>query len=242
MKRVLSRIGVGAATVETVLPRSEFEPGETVEATVEVTGGQSEQTIDEFYFALMATAGSGDDTTFALDSFKVVDGVVIGAEETRSIGVEFTIPPWTPITRDDVEVWIETGLDIDWAVDPGHTARIDVVPDPFVAALFATIDGLGFAYQTTTVRTADRMEDRPVVQEFTFVPRSDPYREQLDALTVTCIPRDDHLRVIAGIDRVDAVADEAGLDFDEQEIPLKLTVPDAARMRGRLKNELDNQL
>jgi sporulation-control protein len=43
MKKVLASIGIGAATVDTVLPSQTVTPGETVPADVHITGGDVEQ-------------------------------------------------------------------------------------------------------------------------------------------------------------------------------------------------------
>lgn len=50
MNQVLSSIGIGAATVDTVFPRTELVPGETVTADVELYGGDATQEIDGIYF------------------------------------------------------------------------------------------------------------------------------------------------------------------------------------------------
>lgn len=240
MNRFLSRVGIGSATVDLVLPATSFRPGERVEATAEVEGGDSDQRIEGLRLAVVAgTAGSRD--AKVVDSVTVFDGFLIEAGESRSVPVEFTVPRWTPITRDDVEVWIETGLDIDWAVDPSDTDAIEVVPGPYVEALFTAVEELGFEYEGTTLEDADWLEGRPYVQEFEFVPGTDHYRERVDELEIVCVPEDERLRIVAEIDLVDAVADPIDADFDEQEIPMSFESPNAARIKGRLENELRQQ-
>ena len=239
MRNFLSRVGVGSATVDTILSKSEFEPGERVRATVEIEGGGSEQTVDELELAVMARTGGEGGSTYVLDSWEVFDDFTVGTGESRSVEVDLTIPRWTPPTRDGVEVWIETGLDIDWAVDPSDTDRVEIVPDPFLGALLSAVEDLGFAYRKTNVEEAEWVDDRPYVQEFEFVPDADPYRRRLDELEIICILREDDLRVVAEIDRVDEAADRVDIDFDEQEIPMTFGRPDADEMRRRFKREIE---
>jgi sporulation-control protein spo0M len=75
------------------------------------------------------------------------------------------------------------------------------------------------------------------VQTITFVPESAPFDTHLDMLGVTCIPRENDLRVAVEIDRIDTVADdpERDLDFDKQEIPLTFENPDSDLIQSELK-------
>lgn len=115
MNRLLSSIGIGAATVDTLLPKTEFTPGETVEATVEMTGGNAEQEIDGLYFALLTRV---DDEHVVVDQDEITESVSLAPGETRTLTTEVTVPPRTPVTEGECRVWLKTGLDISWAVDP----------------------------------------------------------------------------------------------------------------------------
>lgn len=124
MNRLLSSIGIGAATVDTLLPKTEFTPGETVEATVEMTGWNAEQEIDGLYFALLTRV---DDEHVVVDQDEITESVSLAPGETRTLTTEVTVPPWTPITEGECRVWLKTGLDISWAVDPNDEDAVDVV-------------------------------------------------------------------------------------------------------------------
>lgn len=45
MKKILASIGIGSATVDTVLPSTTVTPGETVDAEINISGGSAEQDI-----------------------------------------------------------------------------------------------------------------------------------------------------------------------------------------------------
>jgi len=118
MKRVLTSLGIGAATVDTVLPTT-LTAGESVDARVDVTGGNDSQEVDGIYFALETRYETDDSTgTAKIDTFRLADPFTIEPDEERSFTVSVDVPYHTPVTLGKTKVWLDTGLDIDWAVDP----------------------------------------------------------------------------------------------------------------------------
>lgn len=238
MGRILCSFGIGAATVDTVFPRTELAPGETVTADVELYGGDVAQDIEGIYFTLKADA-DGEELTLA--TFTAESELTLHPDDERSIPVDVEIPLWTPLTRGGTSVWLETGLDIDWARDPSDEDRIDVVPDEFTSALLAAVDDLGFELQSSTVVETPSLDDRPVAQQFTYRPTAERFVDDLDELAVTTIPGADALRAFVAFDRSDRVADAYDQEFDQQEIPFTFERPSVDAIRGRLKNELVDQ-
>jgi sporulation-control protein len=210
---VLSRVGVGAATVDTILPEEEFTPGDRVEATVEMVGGDNTQTIDNIYLKLIAYNRANDDdgTEHVLDTYELFDeAVVLAPDETRTVQTQLRLPLWTPVSvNDDIAVRIDTGLDIDWAVDPTDADEITIAPTEMIEALLTAIEELGFTSLGAQMIEAESwMSDRPLTQKFAFVPEAEPFTAQLDVMGITCIPREDDLRVVVEIDQIDTVADD----------------------------------
>lgn len=236
MKRVLSSIGIGAASVDTILPRTELHPGEQVEADVEMIGGDSTQEIDGIYFSLEAQV---DGETVVLDEFDVADSFTLEPDEEQTISTTFQLPYWTPITRGGPTVSLKTGLDIDWAVDPTDEDALEVVPDEFVTALFDAVEEMGFVYDHVGIEESPWLDRQPFVQEFQFVPRSGDHVGSLDELTVMCVPRGDDMRVFVEIDKNDPVEDLSEFDFDEQEVALTFDRADPDMMRRRIRNNIE---
>lgn len=236
MRRLLSSIGIGTATVDTLLPTAAFSPGETVEAAVEIRGGSTEQRIDALYFALL-TRGATDDRL--IDQFKISEPFSMPAGETRTVTAEVTVPPWTPITRDDRRVWLKTGLDIAWAVDPNDEDDIDVVPGPFVAALVDAVEGLGFDYRDSTLREPAWLDDRPFVQAFRFGPGTDAFRSDIEALTLVCLAREDDLKTVVEIDEREPAEETTAVEFDRQEIIKTFETTNEDMIRRQLKTTID---
>ena len=237
MGRILSSIGIGAATVDTVLPKTKLWPGETVRVDVELYGGDSAQTIEGIDFVLKTRfAAEEGEATVTIDEFEVERSISLAPEEERTIPVDVEIPLWTPITRSGVSVWLETRLDIDWARDPTDEDQIEVVPDEYVSALFDAFDGLGFALRGSSLIDVDHVDDRPLAQRFRFEPTGGPYASDVDAIEITVMPRTADLRVFVEYDLVDEIADDLDLDFDRQEIAMTLSHATVDAIKGRIED------
>lgn len=235
MSRLLSRLGIGAATVDTRLPETAFTPGETVEATVEIEGGRSEQTIDAIYFALL----SRDDGTRVIGEFQVTEPFTLGPNESRTVETELTVPPWTPITRGDRRVWLKTDLDVAWSVDPDDEDGIEVVPGPYLEAVLAAVDELGFEFRDSTLREPAWLEDRPFAQAIRFEPRKAAYRDDLDGLTIVSVPRETELRTVIEIDEQEEAEGTADVRYDSQEVFHTFDTTDPAMVRRQLESTID---
>lgn len=236
MRRVLSSIGIGSATVDTILPRTEFHPGETVEATVEIEGGESDQDIEAITLQLVTGVGGED---VVLDTFEIPGTFTLATDESRAARTDVTLPPWTPITRGDQTVWLRTVLDIEWAVDPSDEDDIVVVPGPSLEALFEAVDDLGFSERTSSVEDVPWIDGQPFAQTFTFAPDDGPFRDDLDGLTVTPVLQDDGLRTVVVIDEDEAAEDRTEHDFDRQEVTVTFETDNAGMMRRRLKSTIE---
>jgi sporulation-control protein len=235
-KRVLSSIGIGGATVDTVLPGVEFSPGETIEAAVDLSGGDTTQDISGIYFVLKAQGAGGGE--YALSRFDVDEDVTLDAGEERSLPVEFRLPHWTPLTATGASVWLETGLDISWAVDPSDEDEIRVVPGDQTAALFEAVESLGFELDSSRLVEVGFLDDRPVAQKFDFRP-TDVDESDLDDIEITLIPRERDLRILLEFGRVDEVAEEYDVAFDEDEVSITFEHGNPEMIANRLRREID---
>jgi sporulation-control protein len=236
MKRLLSSIGIGAATVDTILPQADVRPGERVDLDVELLGGDAAQRIDGLYFTLKAGADDGDE--WVVDRFEADGSFTISPGEERTEQVSVTVPVWTPVTRGGVRVWLETGVDIDWAVDPTDTDDLTVEPGPYVAALFEATTDLGFSFLGSTVVETPWLDDRPFAQAFAFAPGS-RFERDVDRLVLTTIPRDDDLRLYIEVQARDDVADAVGQDFNEQELSVTVAYANPEMLARRISSTIE---
>jgi sporulation-control protein len=235
MKRLLSSIGIGAATVDTVLPKADVRPGERVDLDVELVGGDATQRIDGLYFVLKAEL---DGRERVVDRFEVDGSFTIDPGETRTEQVPITVPLWTPLTRAGPRVWLETGVDIDWAVDPSDSDDVTVEPGLYVAALLEATDDLGFEFVGSTVEETPWLDDRPFAQALVFTP-GERFERTVERLVLTTIPREDDLRLYIQVDRCDAVADAVGQDFNEQELSVTVTYANPEMIARRITSTIE---
>ena len=239
MKRVLTSLGIGAATVDTVLPTT-LTAGETVDARVDVIGGNDTQDVDAIYFAL-ATRYETDDShgTAKIDTFRIADSFTIEPDEERSFSVEIDVPYHTPVTMGTTSVWLDTGLDIDWAVDPDDRDDLEIEPDPLRQALFDALESLGFRLHSAKCEATESLfADHRFVQELEFVPRSGPFAGELDELEIVTLPEDDGFELLLEVDRRGGLLAEQ-FDLDEQSDRLSLLPGKADDLEQRLRTAIE---
>ncbi|WP_222919765.1 sporulation protein [Natrinema sp. SYSU A 869] len=242
MKRVLSSLGIGAATVDTVLSTT-LTAGKSVDARVDITGGNETQEIDGIYFALATRYETDESTrTAKIDTFRVADSFTIEPDEERSQTVSIDVPYHTPVTMGRTSVWLDTGLDIDWAVDPDDRDALEIEPDPLRRALFDAVDSLGFTLRTAQCESTESLfSDHRFVQEFEFVPRSGPFAGELDELEIVTLPEGDGFDLVIEVDRRGGLLAEQ-FDTDERYERLSLRSGDEGDLEERLRATIERNL
>lgn len=215
---VLSRIGIGSATVDTVVPEV-VTAGETVEGRIDIEGGSTDQEVDGIYLALETRYERDEGTrTAVVERYSLAESFTIEAGEERTETVELSIPRETPLTLGRAKVWFETGLDIDWALDPDDTDYVEVRPDEQMRRVLDGLEELGFELRSARPEAAPggAFVGTPYVQELEFVPRSGPYRGDLDEVEVVFDPEPSALSVNVEVDRRGGLlAEMSDLDLDE---------------------------
>jgi sporulation-control protein len=229
MKDVLSRIGIGSATVDTILPTDTVRAGESMRAEVHVEGGSTDQDIDAVYFALETEYKSDEGYKDAIiDQWQLTEPFTIEAGEQRRFETTIDIPRETPVTTRSTAVEIETGLDISMAVDPGDEDHIEVKPTRRTQAVFDALDSLGFALHSSACEaTAGSLftTSANFVQEFEFRPQRGEFSGEVDELEVVPVFEDDGLTVYVEVDRSGGLLSEV-TDTDERHATLTVEAPE----------------
>lgn len=221
MKKVLASIGIGNATVDTVLPRDTVQPGETVDAEVHITGGNVEQEIGTIRFELETRYRTEEGyREVDIDRFTLAESLTIrpDQEETRSVSID--VPYSTPVTLGGVDVWIETELDIDLAVDPEDKDHLDVRPTSRLQTVFDAMDELGFSLQTAECEAdpyGRYTGGRRFIQEFEFRAIAGPFQDSLDEVELIAQPAPDELTLFVEVDRRGGLLSELA-DTDERTV------------------------
>lgn len=207
-RRLLTSIGIGAATVDTKLEKDELTVGEEVRGVVEIRGGDSEQEVDGIHLEVQThyKRESGDSTvteTGTIERFEVSGPVAVRPDQNEELPFSFRLPYDTPLTVGRASVWVRTALDVKMAVDPSDSDSITVRPNRTTGAILEALESLGF-----DLREADNEElphrirrRLPFGQEFEFTARRGEFRGHLDELEVVLFPEEGAVDVVLQIDR-----------------------------------------
>ncbi|MGR6839600.1 sporulation protein [Aliivibrio wodanis] len=154
-KKLKASLGIGAAKVDTILENPELFQGDLLKGTVHIEGGDIEQQIDAIHLKLNTEVKVESDNgtsyqTLTLFHTQAVNPFVIQAGEKQEMPFTINLPDETPITALNVrnnhcDVWIETVLDIDFAIDPTDRDLLVVKPMPVAAAIINQIEQAGFS-------------------------------------------------------------------------------------------------
>ena len=206
--RLLSSIGVGAATVDTRLERDEFVPGEEVRGVVEVKGNGSEQDINGIHLEIQThyKRESGDNTvteTGTIERFSVSGRRTIGANSREELSFTFRLPYDTPLTLGRSSVWIRTSLDVRMAFDPSDSDNVTVRPNHTMRFVLDSMGRLGFHMKNAeNEELPHRLRRRlPFGQELEFVAGSGEFRGRFDEVELLMFPSEDSVDLILQIDR-----------------------------------------
>ncbi|WP_135364753.1 sporulation protein [Halosimplex halophilum] len=241
MKKILASVGIGNATVDTVLENETVRPGEPVDAVVRVEGGEAEQTVDriELEVETRYRGEEGYEET-TVDRLHLTDGFTVEPGEETSYGTTLDIPYATPLTMGDAAVWVDTDLEIGMAVDPEDEDPLEVRPTERMETVFDAAEDLGLSLRTADCEADPygRYTDRRFVQEFEFRPSGGPFRGDLDELELVFDPSPEALTVYAEVDRSAGLLSELA-DADERKTSFALPAVDADAARDQLRRTIE---
>ena len=148
-KNISAALGFGGAKVDTILDHNEVMQGGLVSGYVKVIGGSVEQSIDAITIKLMTKVKQEVDESIefvdhVLAQYCVSDPFEAAAETEYRFDFEFGLHPEAPITtlavaNNQCLVWLDTALDIDYAVDASDEDVIHVAPLPVVATIMSKL-------------------------------------------------------------------------------------------------------
>ncbi len=153
-KKLKASLGIGSAQVDTILDEMSVFQGATLTGKVHIIGGEVEQQIDAITIKLntemkVEVEDSFNYQTFTIDQLKAVEPFVIQPNEEKQIPFQLKLHDETPITlvnalKNQCHVWLETTLDIGFAMDPRDRDYIEVKPLPVVSQVIQAIEQAGF--------------------------------------------------------------------------------------------------
>ena len=222
-KKIMASIGIGSASVDLEVGRPQVELGGVLEGVVKIKAGNVEQEVDKIYINLVLTSayGSGDDTKHIktkIASLKAADKLLLKPGQQESIPVSIKIPTNLPVSKGRTRYHLQTGLDIEQALDPTDRDDIKILPNKYLKMLFDAVDSLGF-------REKHRSGDyNGRYQEFEYKPTS-LFARELDEIEIYPSVGEHELMVSIQIDKknrglLGGFLDD--LDLDESYVKLSL--------------------
>ncbi|WP_062270541.1 sporulation protein [Endozoicomonas arenosclerae] len=152
--KLKASLGFGAAKVDTVLDNIALTQGDELTGTIYVKGGDVEQTIAAISLSFNTEVKEESDSgvsyqTFPLGEMVLTDSFNIQPGEEQQIPFSWPLHAETPVTvlntqNNQSRFWVETQLDIEFAVDPSDRDFIEIHPLPVVAGVIHAIEQSGF--------------------------------------------------------------------------------------------------
>ncbi len=222
LKKMLSKVGIGAAKIDARIEKKELIPGEPLTGSLVITGGKVEQEINKIDLSLVCnytvevekeneddegniTTDTVTETrTHSLCKQVVEESFTIQPDEVREIPFSMELPASAPLSIGKTETWLTTNLDIDSALDKQDKDFITVTATPAQQALFNAMVNLGFILREADCEGSSKLksEGLPFVQEFEYVPDdSGSFAGRLDEVELVPLVRDDGLEVLMEVDR-----------------------------------------
>jgi sporulation-control protein len=171
-----------------VLDTDRVEAGGLVTGTLHIRGGDPSQVAAKATLELVARIEKkmGDDE---YQADEVIAGTVLpgpiplGRDHSFPFGLD--LPPYTPVTSlgGRNHVWVRSGLDVPWAVDPADRDPLQVHPNRLQANVLQAMEQLGFRLYKVDIDARSSWFGRKWVQEFEFRP-ADRGRSRYDEVEV----------------------------------------------------------
>lgn len=240
MPSLFSRLGIGAAAVDTVLDKQRAAPGETLDAKVHVKGGKEAQEIGriELFLATQYRTDEGMGVgllsqQYANEAFTIEPG------QERAFDVQVAIPYEAPLTLGHTRVWLRTELAVDWALDPNDDDQLQIVPDARVAALLEAVDRLGFRLYDAECKQAMHGFTMGFAQELEFRPAGGAYQGRINELELVIRPQATHVDVTLDVDaRMKGIGGLLGAETSNY-AHLQFSEPNVEAIQQQLAAQLD---
>lgn len=212
-KKMLTALGVGGPSVDTVLTNANIQPGGILQGNVNLTGGQSSVDIEHVTLSLITRVEyeHANDRTGTMEFHRIgVSGPFHLATGARySIPFQFPIPWETPITHvygqylHGMTMGVRTELAVAKAVDKGDLDPIAVHPLPIQEAILDGVARLGFQFKKADLEAGHirgSQQTLPFYQEIEFFP-APAYAHAMNELELTFLTNPHGVDVIVEVDK-----------------------------------------
>ncbi len=197
-KKFLVRFNIGSAKVDTMLDKSEFMQGETVEGMVRLYGGNVDQEIEEITLQLVCLPKIGDSIIYQENDIwqevKIQRLGVLKPGEVRDIYFELKIPDNMPVLWKNkmFHSYIKTGVDIKQVIDPKDQDEVKILPDRYARLLLDTLKELNIRPKDIG-QTYNDDGNFPPYYQFLYFETEHPTKRLKDTFKITYLGKGEFL-------------------------------------------------
>ncbi|MDO3700328.1 sporulation protein [Micromonospora sp. C28SCA-DRY-2] len=213
-KKMLSALGVGGPSVDTVLTNPNTRPGLTLEGQVNLLGGDAPANIEQVVLGLVTRVEiEGGDTEYAgiMEFHRMVVSGPLQLAPKQQLAIPFQLPvPWeTPITDvygqrlRGMTMGLRTELAVARAVDKSDLDQVNVHPLPVHERILEAFQRLGFRFKHADLergRIHGVQQTLPFYQEIEFF-AAPQYAQTVAEVELTFVTSRDGVDVILECDK-----------------------------------------
>ena len=151
-KKMLSKVGIGGAKVDTVLKDLPVVRGEHLSGEIQIEGGKVEQQVEQVYLELSTTytyendEGGISTSSVVLHRLNIAESFELFPRELKTFNFELEVPLVSPVTVGRPVTYLRTGLDVKGSADPKDRDPVAIAPEPATEKLLKAIEALGFEH------------------------------------------------------------------------------------------------
>ncbi|MGS2618316.1 sporulation protein [Micromonospora sp. LZ34] len=213
-KKMLSALGVGGPSVDTVLTNPNTRPGLTLEGQVNLLGGDAPANIEQVVIGLVTRVEiEGGDTEYAgiMEFHRMAVSGPLQLAPKQQLAIPFQLPvPWeTPITDvygqrlRGMTMGLRTELAVARAVDKSDLDQVNVHPLPVHERILEAFQRLGFRFKHADLergRIHGVQQTLPFYQEIEFF-AAPQYAQTVAEVELTFVTSRDGVDVILECDK-----------------------------------------
>lgn len=193
-KKMLAKLGKGAATVDLKLDNNEYVIGDYIRGEIVIRGGEVEQSINQLAVHFMMNVGlKQGSSTQQISVSPICSKDIIQPEEVKVIPFHFEIPTDIPFSSNSVSYYFDTHLDIAGGLDRKDMDDVQIKPNQPIQAIFKALNSLGFREKPTSGKID------AYGQEFAFFP-TEVYAGQISEIELRLVNEATGIRVFLEVD------------------------------------------
>ncbi len=224
--KLMSSLGLDGIKIDTHLAQSQVQAGQSVQGEIVFQGSSVQKFINRLDLKLMTSIKTEMDDReyyqdYCLVNYHISDEFYLEAHEKVNIPFELQLPLELPITQlschqNKSKVWIETHLDIEWALDAYDKDDLQVLPTPAMTLFLEAMQRCGFELIKTDVEKGYLdggyfKSNSGCYQELEFVPArvaGVKIMTGINEVEISFVPQDTQTHVLIETDRRFRLSDQ----------------------------------